>query len=111
MIQSLCNLSLALVLMSSATSALAVAATPAAADARYAPEPYVQLSHPAWSRNAVLYQLNTRQFSAEGTFDYQDVFQHTDLHLRAGAKLAIEPWGYRVLERIKATPLRSAQTR
>ena len=32
------------------------------------PEPYVQLTHPEWARSAVLYQLNTRQFTPEGTF-------------------------------------------
>lgn len=32
-----------------------------------APQPYVKLKHPDWSRDAVLYQLNTRQFSEEGT--------------------------------------------
>ena len=26
------------------------------------------LAHPEWARNAVLYQINTRQFTAEGTF-------------------------------------------
>lgn len=31
--------------------------------------PYVTLSHPEWSKNAVIYQLNTRQFTAEGTFN------------------------------------------
>jgi glycosidase len=35
----------------------------------YAPSPYVTLQHPGWSQNAVLYQLNTRQFTAEGTFN------------------------------------------
>ena len=34
----------------------------------YMPKPYVQLDHPEWSKDAVLYQLNTRQFSEEGTF-------------------------------------------
>jgi len=34
----------------------------------YQPSPYVQVIHPDWSRNATLYQLNTRQFTAEGTF-------------------------------------------
>ncbi|MBI1392649.1 MAG: alpha-amylase [Alphaproteobacteria bacterium] len=34
----------------------------------YQPTPYVKLTHPEWSRDAVIYQLNTRQFSAEGTF-------------------------------------------
>lgn len=34
----------------------------------YRPAPYVKLAHPEWSRDAVLYQLNTRQFTEEGTF-------------------------------------------
>lgn len=34
----------------------------------YQPRPMVTLTHPAWSRNAVIYQLNTRQFTPEGTF-------------------------------------------
>jgi glycosidase len=34
----------------------------------YTPEPYVKLTHPEWSKNASIYQLNTRQFSEEGTF-------------------------------------------
>lgn len=35
---------------------------------RYQPRPYVQIAAPAWSRDAVLYQINTRQFTPEGTF-------------------------------------------
>lgn len=35
---------------------------------RYQPEPYVKLTHPDWAKNATIYQLNTRQFSEEGTF-------------------------------------------
>lgn len=34
----------------------------------YAPTADVRLEHPAWSRSASIYQLNTRQFTAEGTF-------------------------------------------
>ncbi|MFZ9395658.1 MAG: alpha-amylase family glycosyl hydrolase [Erythrobacter sp.] len=34
----------------------------------YAPKPYVQLRHADWTRDAVIYQLNTRQFTREGTF-------------------------------------------
>ena len=34
----------------------------------YKPTPYVTLKHPEWSKNATIYQLNTRQFSQEGTF-------------------------------------------
>ena len=35
---------------------------------RYRPQPDVLIEHPAWSRNATIYQINTRQFTAEGTF-------------------------------------------
>lgn len=34
----------------------------------YEPQPYVQVEHPEWAKDAVIYQLNTRQFTAEGTF-------------------------------------------
>ncbi len=34
----------------------------------YQPVPYVKLKHPEWTKNATIYQINTRQFSAEGTF-------------------------------------------
>lgn len=32
------------------------------------PEPYVKLTHPEWSKDATIYQINTRQFTKEGTF-------------------------------------------
>jgi len=49
-------------------SMVAVAtASPARSDTLYAPKPAVRLTHPEWSKNAVLYQLNTRQFTKEGT--------------------------------------------
>jgi glycosidase len=35
---------------------------------RYHPLPYVTLKHPEWSKNATIYQINTRQFTSEGTF-------------------------------------------
>ncbi|MEO0712804.1 MAG: alpha-amylase family glycosyl hydrolase [Pseudomonadota bacterium] len=34
----------------------------------HAPEPYVKIEHPEWTRDAVIYQINTRQFTPEGTF-------------------------------------------
>lgn len=37
-------------------------------DPRYQPQPYVKLTHPEWSKNVVIYQINTRQFTPEGTF-------------------------------------------
>jgi len=30
--------------------------------------PYVQVQHPNWAKDAVIYQINTRQFTPEGTF-------------------------------------------
>ncbi len=34
----------------------------------YTPQPYIQIEHPEWSKNAIIYQINTRQFTQEGTF-------------------------------------------
>ena len=36
--------------------------------AAYQPQQPVHLQHPDWSKNAVIYQVNTRQFTPEGTF-------------------------------------------
>jgi glycosidase len=33
----------------------------------YEPVPYVKIKHPEWTKNAVIYQINTRQFTEEGT--------------------------------------------
>lgn len=35
----------------------------------YQAKKYVQLKHPEWSKNASIYQINTRQFTPEGTFN------------------------------------------
>jgi glycosidase len=35
---------------------------------KYKPEPFGKVVHPDWSRNAIMYQINTRQFTSEGTF-------------------------------------------
>jgi glycosidase len=34
----------------------------------YQPTPYVKIKHPEWTKNATIYQINTRQFTREGTF-------------------------------------------
>jgi glycosidase len=34
----------------------------------YTPQNLVTLEHPKWCKNAVMYQINTRQFTQEGTF-------------------------------------------
>jgi glycosidase len=34
----------------------------------YQPKPAVLIDHPEWSKNATIYQINTRQFTDEGTF-------------------------------------------
>jgi cyclomaltodextrinase / maltogenic alpha-amylase / neopullulanase len=39
-----------------------------ASDARYQPQPYVQLKNPEWSKNATIYEVNIRQYTPEGTF-------------------------------------------
>lgn len=46
----------------------ALVATPALAEPDYTPHDFVQFENAAWTRDAVLYQLNTRQFTPEGTF-------------------------------------------
>lgn len=47
----------------------AVPASPALAeDDSWAPRPFVTIENPDWSRDAVLYQINTRHFTPEGTF-------------------------------------------
>ncbi|MFY8188510.1 MAG: alpha-amylase family glycosyl hydrolase [Flavobacterium sp.] len=33
----------------------------------YEPSPYVKLKHPDWIKNGAIYQINTRQFTQEGT--------------------------------------------
>lgn len=45
-----------------------IIATTVACGNTYEPKPYVQVQHPEWSRDAVLYELNTRHFTKEGTF-------------------------------------------
>lgn len=39
-----------------------------ASDNRYQPTPLVRITHPIWSKHAAIYQINTRQFTLEGTF-------------------------------------------
>jgi len=41
---------------------------PAALKDPYQPRAYVELTHPEWSRNAVIYQINIRQFTPDGSF-------------------------------------------
>ncbi len=46
----------------------ALTAAPALAEPDYAPRAEVEVTNADWTRDAVLYQLNTRQFTPEGTF-------------------------------------------
>lgn len=48
--------------------ASALAASPALAKPDYTPHDFVQITNADWTHNAVLYQINTRQFTPEGTF-------------------------------------------
>lgn len=50
-----------------ALSLLAGAPAAAALDP-YQPQEYVQFQHADWTKNASIYQINTRQFTPEGTF-------------------------------------------
>ena len=52
----------------SAQTSMTADAIPPPVDERYQPKPHITLKHPAWSKDAVLYQINTRQFTPEGTF-------------------------------------------
>jgi len=58
----------ALALFSTLIAVFAVAPVAGSADNPYQPKPYVELTHPEWSKHAVMYQINTRQFTEEGTF-------------------------------------------
>lgn len=44
-----------------------LAAPLAMAGHNYQPQPYVQFQHAEWSKNATIYQINTRQFTPEGS--------------------------------------------
>jgi len=35
---------------------------------KYAPQKYVELFHPEWCKNAIIYEVNIRQYTPEGTF-------------------------------------------
>ncbi len=37
-------------------------------DLRYQPKEYVEITHPEWSTNATIYEVNLRQYTKEGTF-------------------------------------------
>lgn len=37
-------------------------------DNRYIPKKYVEITHPEWSKNATIYEVNIRQYTPEGTF-------------------------------------------
>jgi hypothetical protein len=79
-------------------------ADPAAgAENPYQPTPYIKLKHPEWAKNAVIYQINTRQFTPEGTFraaeahlSRLDYFGGEAVELDAATRLELKPWGYKV---------------
>ena len=37
-------------------------------DNRYIPKEYIEITHPEWSKNATIYEVNVRQYTPEGTF-------------------------------------------
>lgn len=54
--------------LSCLAAALAMASCESASPTSYDPSDVVQVQSPDWVADAVIYQLNTRQFTAEGTF-------------------------------------------
>lgn len=54
--------------LASALLALTLAANPVLAETDYTPRDVVEVQNAAWTADAVLYQINTRQFTPEGTF-------------------------------------------
>lgn len=65
---TLLRLTAAALLLAAPLPALAQAGADLTTRPADTPRPYVSVQHPEWSRNAVLYQINTRQFTPEGTF-------------------------------------------
>ena len=37
-------------------------------DQKYYPKEYLEITHPEWSKNATIYEVNLRQYTPEGTF-------------------------------------------
>ncbi|MEM9501241.1 MAG: alpha-amylase family glycosyl hydrolase [Pseudomonadota bacterium] len=58
----------AVLLAFAAPLVLASCDTETAIGPSYMASPYVEVDAPEWTRDAVIYQMNTRQFSPEGTF-------------------------------------------
>ena len=54
--------------LAAALLASAIASAPAQAAPDYAPRDVVEVANAAWTADAVIYQMNTRQFTKEGTF-------------------------------------------
>ena len=52
----------------SGVALLVLSGCTAAPDARSTTTSAIQVTHPDWSRNAVMYEVNVRQFTPEGTF-------------------------------------------
>ena len=55
--------SIGAILLSACSSSSPISPNPAVSGF----QPYVQIQHPDWAKDAVIYQMNIRQFSAEGT--------------------------------------------
>ncbi|MEL6862559.1 MAG: hypothetical protein AAGL11_12030, partial [Pseudomonadota bacterium] len=46
---------------------------------QYSPRDYVQVQHPEWAKDAVIYQINTRQFTPENI--HAKLFQTGEVRL------------------------------
>jgi glycosidase len=47
---------------------LSILTMPIFSQNQYEPVPYVKVKHPEWARKGIVYQINTRAFTKEGTF-------------------------------------------
>jgi glycosidase len=47
---------------------ITILAMPVFSQNQYEPVPYVKVKHPEWARKGIVYQINTRAFTKEGTF-------------------------------------------
>ena len=61
----------------------------------YQPTPYVELTHPEWSKNATIYEVNIHQYTKEGTFNafYEHLLRLKELGVDILWLMPIHPIG------------------
>ena len=73
----------------------------------YQPRPATRVQHPAWSQRAVIYQINTRQFTVEGTLAAAQAqlprLQQFQLGFRVGLERYAQVLGDKLAEMVVST--------